>query len=159
MYEVRKLVSAVGFELAVVAALLVIGLIPSMHAQESNVEVKARPTTSITGAVQVSIPFQFSADGVTLDAGTYSVAMTNERGLVIQNVSGKQSIVVLTNAVESGSPVISPKLVFHKYGDQYFLTQTWLGRSDTGRQLFASSEELKWARDSRNEELIMVAGE
>lgn len=158
MSEVRKLVSALSFELAVVAVLLVIGFIPSVHAQQSNVEVKARPTTSITGAVQVSIPFQFSVDGVTLDAGIYSVAMANERGVTIRSASGKQALVVLTNAVENGTEVTAPKLVFHKYGDQYFLTQTWLGRSETGRQLFVSSEELKWARESRNEELIMVAG-
>ena len=40
------------------------------------------------------------------------------------------------------------RLVFKKYGDDYFLSQVWLS-VDSGRQLFTSGRETKTAREYR----------
>lgn len=49
----------------------------------------------------------------------------------------------LTNPVETASPKDKPTLVFHRYGDQYFLFQIWPAGVTTGRELFKSRSERK----------------
>ena len=40
------------------------------------------------------------------------------------------------------------KLVFNRYGDQYFLSQVWMAGSDTGRDLSPSRNERNLAKES-----------
>ena len=41
------------------------------------------------------------------------------------------------------------RLVFNRYGDQYFLSQVWMAGSDTGRDLFQSRNERNLAKESK----------
>jgi hypothetical protein len=99
--------------------------------------------------LRTNIPFSFSVGGKIFEAGDYYISRSGEKGVTIQEASTKRSVVVLTNAVSVGPNVSEPKLVFHRYGDKYFLAQTWLRQSDVGREIFESSEETKMARDYR----------
>jgi len=38
------------------------------------------------------------------------------------------------------------KLIFHRYGDRYFLSQMWMPGNPTGRELPPSKAELETAR-------------
>jgi hypothetical protein len=51
------------------------------------------------------------------------------------------------------------KVVFHKYGDQYFLSQIWDGQSDIGIAFPESKreKELQWAHNSYRPELVVIA--
>ena len=42
---------------------------------------------------------------------------------------------VLPNSCESSQPQEKTKLVFHRYGDQYFLAQIWRRRDNRGSEL------------------------
>lgn len=101
---------------------------------------------TVTSTSKMSISFGFIVGNKTLPAGEYLVAPLNDQTIKIQNVDGHHSLVAMTNSVISGSGPNRPKLVFHKYGDHYFLAQAWLRYSDTGRELFVSSRELELAR-------------
>ena len=138
-----------------IAVALLIGL-PTLHAQTTNVVMTVPTTTSISGTVQVNIPFAFSVAGKTFAAGEYAISPSDEKGITIKSVKGNSAAMVLTNAVGS-SKVEGPKLVFHKYGDKYFLTQTWLRASDRGRELFASPEEIRMAREYHQQQVTLVA--
>ena len=63
------------------------------------------------------------------------------------------------NRSRSSSKDQSPKLVFHKYGDQYFLSQIWDGQNDTGIQLAESKreKETKMAGLTSASETVIVA--
>lgn len=74
-------------------------------------------------AVRVDVPFDFHVNGAVLSAGTYTVTRVFERDnalLRISAVQGKESVSFLTNLAESDHSGAS--LLFHRYGDVYFLS-------------------------------------
>jgi hypothetical protein len=90
--------------------------------------------------VRAFIPFDFVARGTTLPAGTYYVTpqfQTNE----LLNVSGmKKGVFIFGNRVDTGSKAEPTRLVFHRYGDRYFLHQIWL-EDGKGYQMPESTQE------------------
>jgi hypothetical protein len=48
---------------------------------------------------------------------------------------------VLPNACESAQVQEKSKLVFHRYGNQYFLAQIWTAGNDRGRELPKTEQE------------------
>jgi hypothetical protein len=72
--------------------------------------------------VQANVPFDFTVGKSLLPAGTYTVKTQSSGLLVIKNHD--RSLTVMTIADQDGKR--SPnggKLIFHKYGDQYFLSE------------------------------------
>jgi hypothetical protein len=96
---------------------------------------------------EVNIPFDFSAGTAKLKAGVYTVKRMTGNALAIRSADGKTT--ALVNApltLGSRDSKAGQRLVFNKYGDEYFLSQIWL-RVDTGRQLFPAAGEARAARD------------
>lgn len=84
--------------------------------------------------VEVNIPFEFSAGTKTLHKGVYSIKRLSGNYLTLRSVDGKSTVILnaplnLTALDDKGE-----RLVFKKYGDEYFLSQIWL-TTDTGREL------------------------
>src|SRR4051794_33088651 len=146
-------------QIAAICALLIAGSTQVVHAETSNVELMIAESWGVSGATQVNIPFAFSVGGKTLDAGDYKISPNGEKGIAIQDGSGKTAVVALTNAVSPDTNARAPKLVFHRYGNQYFLAQTWLRTSDTGRELFVTPEETKAARELGQTDSAGAAGQ
>jgi len=99
------------------------------------------------GKIEVNIPFDFSAGKATLKAGTYSFKRMTGNALAISTADGK-TIALISAPLTIGSRDFKAgeRLVFNKYGDDYFLSQVWLS-VDSGRQLFTSGGESKTARE------------
>ena len=75
------------------------------------------------------IPFPFVAAGTHLPAGHYHVSNPGDPYLlIIQKDDNRARAVVYVHTSETDSKVASTKLVFNKYGDQYFLSQVWTER-------------------------------
>ncbi len=140
------------------AIMLAISCLPSLAQNHNkNTEMRVPATTTITGTVKVSIPFAFSVAGKAFEAGTYYIGPANDGNeMAIKSASGKAALLAATNLVSVANKVVPPKLVFHKYRDQYFLAQTWLKYSDEGREFFVTPEELKMARDYRQETVVLA---
>jgi hypothetical protein len=108
----------------------------------------ALATTSVsangqsTAIVTADIPFDFTVGNKTLPAGKYAVnaATSDRQGLVIKSREGKSSAVVLTHEAADKSKKRIARMVFHRYGQQYFLAEIWSGDS-YGRQLMQSKKE------------------
>ncbi len=126
-------------------------------AQSGTVEIQAPLTTSITGSIRISIPFNFTVAEKDFQAGDYYINPLNEKTLAIKSVDNGDATVVMTNTVSTISDQVGPKLIFHKYGDRNFLAQIWPNYSESGRQLRASSEEVKLARIYKQQQLALVA--
>jgi hypothetical protein len=94
--------------------------------------------------ITVRVPFGFVANGKTLPAGTYGLTSTN--GVVWVRGSTDTAIASFPG---SSAQVGDVKLVFHKYGEQYFLRQVSMGEgfvrniqpSRLERQLLDSKEK------------------
>ena len=92
--------------------------------------------------VEVNIPFEFSAGTKTLQAGVYSIKRMSGNYLTLRSVDGKSAVILnaplnLTSLDDKGE-----RLVFNKYGDEYFLSQIWL-TTDTGRELIVRRKSAK----------------
>ena len=74
------------------------------------------------------VPFAFSVSGKTLPAGEYRISPDqNSTGLVlISSTDGRTTFAMTHNGVASASTA-QPTLVFHRYGNQYFLARISAG--------------------------------
>jgi CO dehydrogenase/acetyl-CoA synthase delta subunit len=93
--------------------------------------------------VTADIPFEFIVADQTFPAGKYTVRTASDNGKVLKIVSldGKSSIVRLSNSVTDSNTERNARMVFHRYGQEYFLAQVWSG-DNAGRQLIKSKKEL-----------------
>jgi len=108
-------------------------------------------------AVSINVPFAFDAGGKTLPAGQYEIrALTADGGgaRLIQSKDRESSVILLTMPLEAKSGELEPRLVFHRYGDHYFLAQVWMGGL-SGRRLFVSKREKEMARTEISTELAL----
>jgi len=92
------------------------------------------------GDTIANIPFAFTVANHTLPPGRYTVARMGETTFRIFS-SHNQGTVVLTTRVQGKAPESTGKMVFHRYGDAYFLSEVWVAASRTGRKVSQSRAE------------------
>ncbi|MBZ5611100.1 MAG: hypothetical protein LAP38_22790 [Acidobacteriia bacterium] len=91
--------------------------------------------------LQADVPFDFVLGSKTMPAGRYLLDRGVSTGvLIIRSANKEESAVVSTTTVNSAD-YQTGKLVFHRYGDQYFLAEVWTPGSDAGGKLRQSSRE------------------
>ncbi len=93
--------------------------------------------------VVADVPFAFVVGDQTLSAGEYTLKATNapENGLLIQDANGKSETLRFTYPIEPQQNRRSARLVFHRYGEKYFLAEIWTGAGKVGRHLLKSRQE------------------
>ena len=94
--------------------------------------------------VTAQIPFEFNVADQTLRSGQYQLNRANSAGdvLEIRNAAGKSQTMRLTSPViDNSRQDRKAKLVFHRYGSTYFLSQVWLDGRSTGREFAKSKQE------------------
>jgi hypothetical protein len=99
--------------------------------------------------LRAMIPFDFSVRGKTLPAGEYEIQRINDApdGLVISGVKNHQYEVFETEPVQARRISSRSELVFHRYGDSYFLSEVFAGGEQTGRELLESRQERSLKRE------------
>jgi hypothetical protein len=90
------------------------------------------------GDVVVDVPFPFVAGGQTLHAGHYIVAAMDD---TVRLFNSQTSGIFLPTHSASRNASDGTKLVFHRYGDTYFLSAIWVGGNTIGRELPRSKAE------------------
>jgi len=107
--------------------------------------------------VKATVPFSFIVGQFILPAGQYTLKATgNGQVLEMRNLDAKITRLVLSNSCES-RPASETKLVFHRYGDRYFLSQIWSEGNDRGHEIPISQREKEIARNSSVQEVVLVA--
>ena len=110
-----------------------------------------------TGAVRVTVPFNFTVGRQTLPAGDYKVSISGSL-LEVARTDGPGTANVMTNKTGGGANEnVSPRLVFHCYGTHRFLSVAWIGETNQGHELYASSAELEYARTTKQDQKIVLA--
>ena len=88
--------------------------------------ISAQAQSSSAQRVIASIPFSFNVGKTTLPAGKYTITVLNptsdRKTLQIRSLNGRASAIVLT-MTSSGHASDNAKLVFERYGDQYFFAK------------------------------------
>jgi hypothetical protein len=133
--------------------LAVAALIVLLGASSAN----AIPTT-----LRADIPFDFMAGNVMLPAGAYTVTQPAQGVLLIRNENpGPNAAFVLVNSAETTKPQDSAKLIFHRYGNRYFLNQVWTNGETSGYSVPKSQDEISVGKElmgaNRPEAVSVVA--
>ncbi len=96
---------------------------------------------------KANVPFPFVAAGQLLEAGEYTFESDMIPGLlVVKAERGKESVVVKGLPITSTASPERNRLVFNRYGDQYFLSEVWPPGSASGRQVPPCNQERDLAR-------------
>jgi hypothetical protein len=104
----------------------------------------------MTPRMTAHIPFGFHVGNSMLPAGQYTVDTDPGPGLVrLRSADSKSSVTILANGVQTLTTPTESKLIFTKYGDEYFLSRIWRAGSDTGNELRKSRRETEVAATSR----------
>jgi hypothetical protein len=98
--------------------LLTVGLAASVHAQ------------GLTNGILVNIPREVIVNDKVIPAGEYEIRkVSNAAGPILRFFNRDEMMYetpVLPISAEKKDVVEEPKVVMHKVGDQYYLTEIWL---------------------------------
>ena len=125
-------------KLTLLGAMLIVPTVVSVHAQSLQYRIKA------------NIPFEFSVGDKKLQAGKYSFGRAREGSddtiLSVDDLAGHWKAIGASSSVQTLAIKKRPQLIFHRYGDQYFLFQVWSAGASTGRQFLKSKQESELER-------------
>ncbi len=89
--------------------------------------------------MQVNVPFAFHNGSQLLPAGIYRVEIQSNHVILLRGQS--RSGFVMTNP-ETTSKVNGPgKVIFNRYGSQYYVSEFWPQGSETGQRSVKSRQE------------------
>lgn len=99
--------------------------------------------------MRAQVPFDFHVGGRLVRAGDCTVEALTADEQVLRISNGKEVATTTTNYnSERGNGEGRARLVFHKYGDQFFLAAVW-GSDSTGRTLSESKRERNLRKELR----------
>jgi hypothetical protein len=97
--------------------------------------------------LRANIPFAFNIGETTLPAGEYNIRQINPSSdrvvLQLRSRDGRSAVMIQMNST-TGESNESARLVFNRYGNQYFFSQAWAS-SDTSGLAASKSKHEKWA--------------
>ena len=113
-----------------------------------------------TTQLKVTVPFDFTAGDTVLPAGDYDVQSIGPWGgkaLSIRSVNSSAGTVVLSNSCQSVKTSDRGRLVFYRYGNQYFLAEVWNGNNHVGQQMLIDQRQTELARNQPKREVVLMA--
>ena len=109
-----------------------------------------------------NIPFDFTVVDKKLPAGKYRIsrAQPSQGDTVVQvrSAEGKACAVRLTVPVDAQRPADNATLVFHRYGDEYFLAEIWAKGASVGRELTKTRAERELERKAQDNQIAANEG-
>ena len=99
--------------------------------------------------MSAQIPFAFNVGEQTLPAGMYEVRRLGDDPhlLRIQNVGDRRDVALfITGLLDEGDSIRQSQLVFHRYGDIYFLAKIMSHYEGIARELQPSKQERRIER-------------
>jgi hypothetical protein len=110
----------------------------------------ASAQTNSAQQVTADIPFTFHVGNKNLPAGQYTVRCVNPSSdlkiLQLRSTDGKSTVLLQTSSIV-GRMNKDAKLVFNRYGNQYYFAQAWLVGENVGMQAVKSRNEKATAKE------------
>lgn len=135
----------------ITAALLAMAIIVAgVSAQAQSLQYK----------LTVDIPFEFSVTNQKLPAGKYEVSRAHESSgdtvLQIRSTDGNSIATRFSIPVVTFEAKNRGELIFHRYGDQYFLSEVWPAGGGTGRAFLKTRTERDLEKNARDNKVAAV---
>lgn len=97
--------------------------------------------TAQSGNLLVNVPFDFLVGKVSMPAGEYTISQAHQV-VTLRNTTGHLSgVIVLTNGEYRPNDQAEGKLVFNRYGNEYYLSNIWTPNNPLGRVFPKSPRE------------------
>ena len=125
------------------AMLVLVASVSFLTATAANAQSRSR--------LHVNVPFEFTIGDKNLPAGEYNVSSLFNSGDTIVVSNGENAAARLSTNMISPDAQEKSKLVFHRYGERYFLAEVWRAGENSGRRLVSSKGE-----DAARHELTAV---
>jgi hypothetical protein len=107
--------------------------------------------------MKVNIPFAFSVENHALPDGEYLVFTVSQGWiLLIVSTDGKHSAIVNTLPNYGSSPSENSRLVFKKYGNEYFPAQVWTAGQNVGRNPLSGERAMEIAGSGERPQTFTV---
>ena len=109
-------------------------------------------------SVRANVPFSFIVNRITLPAGEYLVESADNQGRALRfaNLNSQARDLVISNYCGGVAAATQTKLIFHRYGDRYFLKRIWVAGNSAGHELLTSPRETEVAKDFSMQEVVMT---
>lgn len=98
-------------------------------------------------AMQVNVPFAFHNGSQLMPAGIYRVEIQSSHLILLRGQS--RSGFVMTNPQTTRTITGPGKVIFNRYGSQYYVSEFWPQGSETGQRSVKSRQE----KEAEQEEL------
>jgi hypothetical protein len=105
--------------------------------------VGAVTVSAQSATVRANIPFSFVVNGSSLPAGEYTLRQQDsQRAMIIRETdNGVGDLTLAAPITAEPSQPGTARLVFHRYGNEYFLSQVWI-RGGQGEKVPLTRREL-----------------
>jgi hypothetical protein len=114
-----------------------------------SMAVAAQAQTSGRTQLIANIPFEFNVGNKTMPAGEYTASQVNPASdhavLQLRSRNGSSAMVQMGSVI--GKAQEGAKLIFNRYGNQYFFAQAWVDGDNTGLQAPKSRAERATKRE------------
>jgi len=107
--------------------------------------------------IKAQVPFDFIVNGKILPAGEWAIDAQGEGQTYLLLSSEGHKMLILPNATESLTAPAESKLVFHRYGDRYFLSTISREGNNRGYELQAGKAEKELRAQKAAEDVTLVA--
>jgi hypothetical protein len=97
--------------------------------------IVSAPMAQAQAGAKAQVPFDFNLEQKLMPAGAYEVGSLNTNVLAVRNLDtreGRLLIKPMHKQASQAAGIPHAKLVFRKYGEQYFLAEIWDGQSTIG---------------------------
>ena len=112
-----------------------------------------------TVPLKLNIPFNFIVNKAALPAGEYTVQSlgSSNTAILLRSTDRQIAKIFLPNTCASSEASTANKLVFHRYGSEYFLAQIWRAGYEQGKELPESSREAELAQVQPVQNVVLAA--
>lgn len=122
------------------------------------IALNAQSTTTTRTFLEANVPFAFFAGGVQLPAGEYRVYHPgNPYVVVIEKKDCSARAMTYVRPSVANANQNTTKLLFNKYGNQYFLAEIWTELGQERHQCFKCRTEQALIAKTQKAEIVMVA--
>ncbi len=113
---------------AAVLASLVLGIVVPSLAQQSR-------------TIKVNVPFNFIVENDRMPAGAYTIQRIAAGRLLVRRDDSKSAVSVLALPTQAKAAGDETRIVFRRYGNEYFLYRIWTPGLEVGWEIFQGKLE------------------
>ena len=112
-----------------------------------------------SGPIKVNVPFAFVVENDRLPAGEYTMQRVGNGRLVLRSGDAKATSILVFRALPTQSKTTAEqgRVVFHRYGHEYFLSRIWTPGLEVGWEVLEGKLETELAKRGVAMEMASVA--